>query len=207
MNLNINLVISILALLFSVLSYYISRKAFAASSYPKLKAILELNHKDSLPNYTLINESNSLSANNINLTISIAIPDLYICKVARKKWVVYSKANLSRLKPGEKFLPDNVVGHDLITWLKEREYDFNDQLLNKDEALKRQEMLEKIDLKKSYDLRLDVNYESNIFESKKPKKIRIKKYYKLTAHQNNRASDIRDKFYWQLNEKKYLLRS
>lgn len=72
---NLSLCISLLAVVATWGNFWNSRRTFAFANYPKLRAELKLFDNQHLPIYSLFNESDKISANDICITISIARPD------------------------------------------------------------------------------------------------------------------------------------
>jgi hypothetical protein len=82
---------------------------------------------------------------------------------------------------------------DLIQWLKERGYEPEPPV-----SIEDQKIHSCISIKKSYRVRLEVYYTSNVFGASKI--CRISKKYKLISCFNSEAIDLRDEFYWKLVE-------
>ncbi len=184
-----SIVISILALLATWGNFLNSKKAFLANNYPKLKAELFLMSRDHLPVYRIYNESDKIIANDIEIKINIIRCSEF--KVFKGKWITYTSEKLARLKPLESFIPKDLSSDELIKWLKDRGHESNPVL-----SIKDQEILSKIVQSKSYKIRLDISFTSNIFGADKICK--ISKKYKLVSCSREEVVDIRDAFYWSL---------
>jgi hypothetical protein len=187
----LSLCISIFALVATWANFWNSRKTFLASNYPKVKAVIYLNSRDSLPVYHISNESDKVTASDIRIEVSIR--SLAEFDVFKGKWFIFTEEKLSRLKPLEGFVPSGMTSDDLIQWLKERGHQQTIPVSVSD-----QRILSRISVKKSYKVRLNVYYTSNVFGANKICKISEK--YRLRSCSNTEATDPRDKFYWKLIE-------
>jgi hypothetical protein len=183
--------ISLLALVATWGNFWNSRRVFLASNYPKIKAKLYLLNRSTLPVYDVRNESDKITAN--DLRIEVGIRTWLEFSVFRGRWFTYTVEKFTRLKPLESFVPSGMSSDDLIQWLKERGYEPAPPVSVED-----QKIHSCISIKKSYRVRLDVYYTSNVFGANKI--CRISKKYKLISCFNSEAIDPRDKFYWKLVE-------
>ncbi|HCF26630.1 MAG TPA: hypothetical protein DEV81_05355 [Cyanobacteria bacterium UBA11049] len=178
---NLSLCISLLAVVATWGNFWNSRRTFASANYPKLRAELKLLDKQALPIYSLFNESDKISANDINITISIARLDkLYF---ERDRWLTYEYVELERLKPQESF-PPSYIDSNTSKWYKS-------ELLS-------QKPFPKISPANSYDVRLTVKYTSNVFGANKI--CTISKKYRLVSCHNSEAAPKYELF-WQLQRK------
>jgi len=183
--------ISLLALVATWGNFWNSRRVFLASNYPKIKAKLYLPNRYTLPVYDVRNESDKITAN--DLRIEVGIRRWLEFSVFRGRWFTYTVEKLTRLKPLESFVPSGMSSDDLIQWLKERDYEPAPPV-----SIEDQKIHSCISIEKSYRVRLDVYYTSNVFGANKI--CRISKKYKLTSYSNSKAIDPRDEFYWKLVE-------
>jgi hypothetical protein len=183
--------ISLLALVATWGNFWNSRRVFLASNYPKITGKLYLPNRDMLPVYKVCNESDKITANDLRIEVSIV--NLLEFSVFKCKWFTYTLAKLARLKPLENFVPSDLSSDDLIQWLKERGYEPVPPV-----SVEKQKICSCISEKKSYRVRLDVYYTSNVFGADKICK--ISKKYKLMSHSDSKAVDPRDEFYWKLIE-------
>lgn len=186
-----SLCISLLALVATWGILWNSRRVFSASNYPKIKAKLYLVNKSQLPVFDVYNESDKITAN--DLRIEVGIIRWLEFSVFKGRWFTYTVEKLARLKPLENFVPSGMSSDDLIRWLKERGYGPTFSVPVEDKKI-----YSCISTKKSYRVRLDVYYTSNVFGANK--KCRISKKYKLISCANSKAIDSRDEFYWKLIE-------
>lgn len=170
-------------------NFWNSRRAFLASNYPKISAKLYLLNRYTPPVYHVSNESDKIPANDIRVEISIT--NWLEFGVFRGRWFTYTVEKLERLKPLESFGKSDMTNDDLIQWLNERGYEPQLPVSVED-----QKIYSHISEKKSYRVRLDVCYTSNIVGASKIRK--ISKKYKLISCSNSQIIDTRDKFYWQL---------
>jgi hypothetical protein len=187
-----SLCISLFALVATWGNFWNSRRVFSASYYPKIKAKLYLPNKSTLPVYNVCNESDKIIANDLRIEVSISSclePNLF-----KGRWFTYTTERIARLKPLESFLPFGMSSNDLTQWLKERGYEPNP--LSAEKSVKDQKIYSCISVKKSYRVRLDVYYTSNISSANKI--FKISKKYKLISCSNSKAIDPRDEFYWKL---------
>lgn len=186
--------ISLLALVATWGNFWNSRRVFLASNYPKIKAKLYLPNRQTLPVYDVCNESDKITAN--DLRIEVSIRSWLDFSLFKGRWFTYTLEKITRLKPLESFVPSGMSSDDLIQWLKERGYE--PKPLSAEKSVKDQKVHSCISIKKSYRVRLDVYYTSNIFGANKI--CRISKKYKLISCFNSQAIDPRDEFYWKLVE-------
>jgi hypothetical protein len=184
-----SIVISLLALLATWGNFLNSKKAFLANNYPKIKADLHFLSLDHLPVYKIYNESDKITANDIEIKISIMKWSEF--KVFKGKWFTYTSVKLARLKPLESFVPAGLSSDDLIKWLKDRGHEYEPPL-----SIEDQKILSHISQDKSYKIRLDVNFTSNIFGANKI--CNISKKYKLVSCSRENTADPKDTFYWRL---------
>jgi hypothetical protein len=182
--------ISLLALVATWANFWNSRRVFLSSNYPKIKVKL-LPNRHYLPIYDVCNESDKITANDLQIEVSII--SWLEFSVFRGRWFTYTLEKLARLKPLESFVPSGVSSDDLIQWLNERGYEHAPPM-----SVKEQKIHSCISVKKSYRVRLDVYYTSNIFGANKV--CRISKKYKLISCSDPQAIDPRDEFYWKLVE-------
>lgn len=161
------------------------------ANYPKLTAELRMSNKQFLPTFRLVNESDQISANQIQITISIARSDKKESEPG--KWFCYYDMKLERLKPGEAF-PSCIESNrdDILKWCKQRGYKNS---LNPSKSLERQEILKQLSLAHSQDVRITVMYSSNMFGANKI--CTISKNYRLESCRDPEALDPRDEFYWK----------
>lgn len=183
--------ISLFALVATWGNFWNSRRVFLASNYPKIKAKLYLLNIYTLPIYDVCNESDKITAN--DLTIEVSIRNWLEFSIFKGRWFTYTIEKLARLKPLESFVPSDMSSDDLIRWLKERGYEPALPV-----SVEEQKIRSCISEKKSYRVRLDVYYTSNVFGADKICK--ISKKYKLMSCSNSLAVDPRDEFYWKLIE-------
>lgn len=175
----------------SLLALWNSRRTFLASNYPKIKAKL-LPNRHYLPSrYDICNESDKITAN--DLRVEVRIISWLEFSVFKGRWFTYTSAKLSRLKPLESFVPSGMPSNDLIQWFNERGYEAAPPMSVED-----QKIASYISVKKSYRVRLDVRYTSNVFGANKV--CRISRKYKLVSCLDPQAIDLRDEFYWKLVE-------
>jgi hypothetical protein len=184
-----SIIISLLALLATWGNFLNSKKAFLANNYPKIKADLHFLGLDHLPVYKIYNESDKIAANDIEIKISIIKWSEF--KVFKGKWFTYTSVKLARLKPLESFVPTGLSSDDLIKWLKDRGHEYEPPL-----SIEDQKILSHISQDKSYKIRLDVNFTSNIFGANKI--CNISKKCKLVSCSRENAADPKDAFYWRL---------
>jgi hypothetical protein len=142
-----SIIISLLALLATWGNFLNSKKAFLANNYPKIEADLHFLSRDYLPVYKIYNESDKITANDIEIKISIIKWSEF--KVFKGKWFTYTSAKLARLKPLESCIPNDLSSDDLIKWLKDRGHESNPLL-----SIKDQKILSHISPNKSYRIRL-----------------------------------------------------
>jgi hypothetical protein len=191
---NLSLCISLLAVVATWGNFWNSRRTFASANYPKLRAELKLQGKQVLPIYSLFNESDKISANDIHITISIARLDkLYF---ERDRWLTYEYVELERLKPQESFPPFNV---DIPQWCGARGYKRN--LCKLSEAGNLPEIISGLSPANSYDVRLSVKYTSNVFGANKV--CTIAKKYLLSCHNSEVAQ--KSEMFWQLQRKRRII--
>ncbi len=184
-----SIAISLLALLATWGNFLNAKKAFLANNYPKINANLYFVSHDYLPVYDIYNESDKITANEIDIKISII--RWIDFEIFKGRWLIYSSAKIARLKPLERVIPRGLNSNDLIKWLQDSGYEKEPPL-----SIEDQNILSLISQQKSYNIRLDVNFTSNIFGANKVCK--ISKKYKLVSCSNVKAIDPRDKFYWSL---------
>lgn len=181
--------ISLLALVATWGNFWNSRRVFLASNYPKIRAKLYLFNRYTLPVYDIYNESDKITANDIQ--IEVRIRNWFEFSVFKSRWFIYTHENLARLKPLESFVPSDLSSNEFCQWLKDRGYEAAPPIL-----IEAQTIHSRISVEKSYSIRLTVSYTSNIFGANKICKISNK--YKLISCCNAQAVDPRDKFYWKL---------
>lgn len=181
--------ISLLALVATWGNLLNSKKVFLANNYPKINANLYFISYDCLPVYDIYNESDKITANDIDIKVSIIRWSDF--ELFKGRWLIYSSIKIARLKPLEKFIPKRLNNNELIKWLQDSGYENNSPL-----SIEDQKILLFISQQKSYSIRLDVSFTSNIFGANKVCK--ISKKYKLVSCSNVKAIDPKDKFYWSL---------
>jgi hypothetical protein len=184
--------ISLLALIATSINSWNSRRVFLASNYPKITARLYLMDRCTLPIYDIFNESDKIIAN--DLQIEVSIRSMLDFSVFKGRWFTYTSEKVARLKPLESFLPSGVSGNDLIEWLKNRGYD--QKPLSAEKSLKDQKIYSCISPAKSYKIRLNICYTSNVFGANKI--CRISRKYRLLSCSNLQTTDSNDKSYWKL---------
>jgi hypothetical protein len=145
-----------------------------------------------LPAYDIFNESDKIIAN--DLRIEVDIRSLLEFSVFKGGWFTYTSEKIARLKPLESFLPSGVYGNDLTEWLRKRGYD--QKSLSAEKSVKDQKMYSCISPTKSYKVRLNIYYTSNVFGANKI--CRISKEYRLVSHSNLQTTDSKNEFYWKL---------
>ena len=190
---NLSLCISLLAVVATWGNFWNSRRTFASANYPKLRAELKLLDKQDLPIYSLFNESDKISANDIHITIRIARPDKWYFE--RDRWLIYEYVELERLKPQE-IPPFNV---DIPQWCGARGYKRN--LCKLSEAGNLHEIISRLSPANSYDVRLIVKYTSNVFGANKV--CTIAKKYLLSCH--NLEAAQKSEMFWQLQPKRRII--
>ncbi len=193
---NLSLCISLLAVVATWGNFWNSRRTFASANYPKLRAELKLPDKQAFPIYSLFNESDKISANDICITISIARPDKWYFE--RDRWLTYEYVELERLKPQESFPPFNV---DIPQWCQARGYKRN--LCEPSEAWNLHEIISGLSPANSYDVRLIVKYTSNVFGANKV--CTIAKKYRLVSCHNSEAAEQKSELFWQLQRKRRII--
>jgi hypothetical protein len=184
--------LAIFSFCISLFTLIASRRVFLASNYPKITAKLYLMDRCALPIYNIFNESDKIMVN--DLRIEVGIRSLLEFNVFRGRWFIYTSEKVARIKPLESFLPSGIYGNDLIEWLKKRGYD--QKPLSAEKSLNDQKMYACISPAKSYKVRLNVYYTSNVFEAKRICK--ISKKYTLISCPNLQEADPKDEFYWKL---------
>jgi hypothetical protein len=190
---NISLCISLLALLATWGNFWNSRRLFAAAHYPKLRAELKLLDTQSLPIYSLFNESDKISANDICITISIARPDKGYFD--RERWLTYEYVELERLKPLERFVPSEV--NNIGEWCNER--GDRQKFCLSQELLTIEQILKEFPSSDLYKICLKVVYTSNVFGANKVCK--IYRHYSLISHESSNFVDSRS-HPWKLEKNK-----
>ena len=155
---------------------------FICNSYAKLRVNLKLEIPDHLPtDCKIINESDNISAGDINLSIAIIDPRKFWFD--RSKYFTYLKVNFNSLKPKEEFNFKKVV---IEEWHKNR--DFKYQIS---------------ELPNNWDFSSDI-YNLTLKITYKPNKIwavkngTITKKYKLRGKERSNALVDEDRFYWKL---------
>jgi hypothetical protein len=186
--------ISLFALVATWGNFWNSRRVFLASNYPKIKARLYPPNRYTLPIYDVCNESDKITAN--DLRIEVGVGSWLEFSVFKGRWFTYTLEKLTRLKPLENFVPSGMSSEDLVKWLKERGYE--SAPLSAEKSVKNQKIHCCISINKSYKIRLNVHYTSNVFGANKICK--ISKKYKLISCSNFQATDPSDEFYWKLEE-------
>ena len=180
---------SLLALVATWGNFWNARRAFLASNYPKIQANFSCLNQQTLPVYDVYNESDKITANNIQIEISIRNWSDF--NVFKGKWLTYTYAKLARLKPLESFVPSGLSSDELCVWLKDRGYEPSPL-----DTVEKQKISLCISEKKSYSIRLIVNYTSNLFGADRVCK--ITKVCQLISCSRSETIDPRDKFYWKL---------
>ncbi len=187
-----SLCISLFALVATWGNFWNSRRVFLASNYPKIRAELYLSDPQTLPVYDIRNESDKITAN--ELQIKVSIKSWLEFNVLKGGWFIYTNEKLARLRPLESFVPSGLTSNEFCEWLKDRGYE--PAPITPLESLEQQKIYSCISEENSYSVRLSVTYTSNIYGANKVCK--IYKKYRLVSCPNSQAAEPRDQFYWKL---------